>query len=111
MGGLGCSTETLDERIQEELYNPLSKRTDGSVGLESSGTEACPLDGWGETSQDIVTRRHPAPTIAVGIGRGSSLSCILGYRSIIHNLSYASVLGRVIRINKLSHSDCKSTVL
>lgn len=44
----GSATESLGEHIQGELNNPTIKRTDSSIGLESSGKEACHLDKWGK---------------------------------------------------------------
>lgn len=80
---------------------PLSKRTDSYLGPESSGTEECHLDRWGETSQVIAIRSYPVPAIAMGIGRNSSFSLYLKIQALVPILWYTSVLERVIRSSKL----------
>lgn len=55
-------------------------------------------------------RKTSVAPIAVSAGAGSSL-LTSGHRPLLLVLSYTSILEKVIKINKSSHSDCKSTLL
>ena len=73
--GLGCFTKSWGNMSRKSwTTQPLKRRTDSSICLESSGKQACQQDKWGVEAWAIypwVTGRPPVAPIAVSVGAGS----------------------------------------